>query len=315
MSNPAKTIVLRAILPNDPSVNLVLAREAPHIESDTLTLSSEKMTTEVIVDRIKELSKLRDEIIQVTRQLSISREPGAVQPDEPGYHAELESIRQEIEDTRGQYQEVQAKIDRVQRQIDDSKNLVSSLTELSKTGFTPEQLETEVSGFHRVLGRIPVKKLEAAQKAVQVQLKDQAILAIGSKGKDSAYILVAAPSDKSSQTLQTLLLYDFSQIEIPEVNENAPRTEIQGKEDEIKRLTAELEEKRNQQADIRKAAGYILNRRLDEISDSLILLRGTLKLGEGAQASRIYTRLEKPLPVPIMTELTKKGVIEVETLS
>lgn len=315
MSSPAKAIVLRAILPSDALAKSSFGRDGPKIEADKLTLPFEKMTTEAIVDRIKELSKLRDEILQVTRQLNISREPGAEQADQLGYHVELDSIRQEIDDARTTYQQIQTKIDEVQRQSDDSKKLVSGLVEISKTGFTPEQLESQVSDFHRVLGRVPVKKLEAVQKAIQAQLKEQAILAVGSKGKDSAYILVATPKDRSSQALQTLLLYDFSQVETPEIKANNPQAEIQDQESKIKGLTAELDRLKHEQDHTRKVSGLLLNRRLDEISDSLILLRGTLKLGEGTQASRVYTRLEKPLPIPTMNELTKRGVVDVETLS
>ena len=315
MSSPAKTIVLRAILPNDPSVRTALAREAAKVESDTLTLSSEKMTTETIVGRIKELSKLRDEIIQVIRQLSIPREPETEPTDQLSHYVELDTIREEIDDSRSRCQEIRGKIDGIQKQIDDYKKLISGLTELSRTGFTAEQLETEVGDFHRVLGRVPVKKLEAVQKAVQAQLKDQAILAIGTKAKDTAYILVATPKDKSSQTLQTLLLYDFSQVDVPEIKSNDPKAETQARGDQLKALTTDLEELKRQQDDIRKTAGQVLNRRLDEIFDSLLLLRATLKLGEGAEASRVYARLEKPLPTPMMSELTKKAVIDVETLS
>ena len=315
MSSPAKAIVLRGILPNDPSVKTALAREAAKLESTTLTLSSENMTTETIVARIKELSKLRDEIIQAIRQLSIPREPRRQPDDQLSNHVELDTIRQEIEETRSPYQEIQGKIDGIQRQSDDSKRLISELTELSRTGFSAEQLESEVGDFHRVLGRVPVKKLEAVQKAVQAQLEDQAILAIGSKGKDTAYILVATPKDKSSQTLQTLLLYDFSQVEVPEIRSNDTKAETQAQEDRLKTLMADLEELKRQRDDIRKTAGQVLNRRQDEISDSLLLLRGTLKLGEGAQASRVYARLEKPLPTPMMSELSKKAVIDLETLS
>jgi vacuolar-type H+-ATPase subunit I/STV1 len=315
LSTPAKAILLKGILPNDPSVKTALGREASKLESNALTLSSEKMTTEMIVGRIKELSKLRDEIIQVMRQLSISREPGTKLTDQLRNYDELDSLRQEIDETRNRYLEIQGKIDGIQRQIDDSKKLILGLTELSKTGFTVEQLESEVNDFHRVLGRVPFKKLNALEKAVQSQFKNQAILAIGSKGRDVAYILVATSKEKSSQALQTLLLHDFSQVEIPEIRSSDPKAEIRAQEDKLKTLTMELEELKRQHEEIRKTSGVVLNGRLDEISGSLILLRGTLKLGEGAQASRIYARLEKPLPAPTLSELTKKGVIELETLS
>lgn len=315
MSSPAKAIVMRVILPNDPSMKTALAREASKLESDALTLSSEKMTTETIVGRIKELLKLRDEIIQEMRQLGIPREPGINLADEVSSYDQLDSIRQEIDETRGQYQETRGKIDAIQRQIDDSKKLISGLSELSRTGFTAEQLESGAGDFRRVLGRVPVKKLEAVQKVAQTQLKDHTILAIGSKGKDTAYVLVATPKDKSSQALQTLLPYDFSQVDIPEINSSDPNAEIQVQEDKLKALMMDLEEPKRRQGDILKTAGEVLNHRQDEISDSLLLLRGMLKLGEGAQALRVYARLEKPLPTQMMNELTRKAVVDVETAS
>ena len=316
MSSPAKSIVLRAILPNDPSVKIALAREgtAP-IESDLLTLSSEKMTTEAIVSRIKELSKLRDEIVLAMRQFSILRDPGTKPIDAITYNDDLESIRQDLNETRSRYQDIQGKIEGIQRQIDDSKKLISGLTELSKTGFTSEQLESKVGEFRRILGRVPVKKLETVQKVVHAQLKDQAILAIGNKGKETAYILVATPKDKSSQALQTLLLFDFSQVDIPEYSSVDLDAGIPAEKEKVGALTKEQEELKRQQDDMRNAAALVLNRKLDAIVDSLILLRGTLKLGEGTQASRVYSRLEKALPAATMKELTKKGIIEVETLS
>ena len=316
MSSPAKSIVLRAILPNDPSVKIALAREgtAP-IESDLLTLSSEKMTTEAIVSRIKELSKLRDEIVLAMRQLSILRDPGTKPTDAITYSDDLESIRQDLNETRSRYQDIQGKIEGIQRQIDDSKKLISGLTELSKTGFTSEQLESKVGEFRRILGRVPVKKLETVQKVVHAQLKDQAILAIGNKGKETAYILVATPKDKSSQALQTLLLFDFSQVDIPEYSSVDLDAGFPAEKEKVGALTKEQEELKRQQDDMRNAAALVLNRKLDAIVDSLILLRGTLKLGEGTQASRVYSRLEKALPAATMKELTKKGIIEVETLS
>src|SRR5690348_17406929 len=125
MSSPAKALLLRGIFPNDPAVKTALAREAPQLESNTLTLSSEKMTTETIVGRIKELSKLRDEVIQVLRHLSIPREPGTEPTNQFGNYDELDPIREEVDETRNRYQEIQGKVDDIQRQIDDSKRLIS----------------------------------------------------------------------------------------------------------------------------------------------------------------------------------------------
>src|SRR5690349_2195628 len=60
MSSPAKSIVLRAVLPDDASTKVALALgPTGKAESKKVTLVSGNMTTEAIVGRIKELSKLR----------------------------------------------------------------------------------------------------------------------------------------------------------------------------------------------------------------------------------------------------------------
>ena len=147
------------------------------------------------------------------------------------------------------------------------------------------------------------------------QFKDQAILAVGNKKQDTFYTLVAAPKDKASQALQALLLYDFAPIEIPEYKSPDAKSEIQREEDRAKALAKELGELEPQLDDLRRKAGQTLNRRLDEVVDAVMLLRGILKLGEGTQASRIYARLERVLPAETMTNLSKRGIIELESSS
>ncbi|HLC10462.1 MAG TPA: hypothetical protein VJL56_01295, partial [Candidatus Bathyarchaeia archaeon] len=235
MSTPAKNIVLRAILADDASVKMATALGTPgKTESKRIALTSEQLTTEQIVGRIKELSKLRDEIVQVMRQFNLTREAGPSVGDQLDYDSELESAKRELDEARNQYQEVQGRIDKIQRQIDDSKKRIAALTEISQTGFATDQLESEAEDFRRVLGRLPAKKLEAAQKAVQSQFKDQAILAVGNKKQDLFYVLVAAPKDKSSQALQTLLLYDFTPIQIPEYKSQDVKSGIQTEEEKAK---------------------------------------------------------------------------------
>src|SRR2546425_3277891 len=241
MSTPAKNTVLRAILADDASVKMATALGTPgKIESKRIPLTSGQLTTEQIVGRIKELSKLRDEILQVMRQLNLTREAGPSPVDQLDYDSELESAKQELDEARNQYQEVQGRIDKIQRQIDDSKKRIVALTEISQTGFATDQLESEGRDFRRILGRLPFKKLEAAQKAMLAQFKDQVILAVGNKRQDAFYILVAAPKDKSSQALQTLLLHDFTPIEIPEYKSPDTKSEIQTEEDTAKILSKEL---------------------------------------------------------------------------
>ena len=241
MSSPAKTAILRAILPNDNSAKEALVLGTPaKTESQNVILASGNLTTEAIVGRIKQLSKLRDEILQVMRQLNLAREGSPSPVEQLDYDNELESARRELDEMRNQYQEAQGRIEDVQRQLDDSKKRVAVLTEMSQTGFATDQLESEVGDFRRILGRLPVKKLEAAQKAMVSQFKDQAILAVANKKQDTFYTLVAAPKDKSSQALQTLLLYDFAPIEIPEYKSPDSKSEIQREEDRAKALAKEL---------------------------------------------------------------------------
>src|SRR5712664_358176 len=316
MSTPAKNTLLRAILADDASVKIVTALGTPgRTESKRIQLTSGHLTTEQIVGRIKELSKLRDEILQVMRQLNITREAGTGTVDQLNYDTELESAKRELDEARNEHQEVQGKIEKIQRQIDDSKKRTSALTEISQTGFATDQLESEAEDFRRLLGRLPVKKLEAAQKAVRSQFKDQAILAVGNKKQDAFYVLVAAPKDKSSQALQTLLLYDFTPIQIPEYKSQDVKSEIQTEEEKAKTLAKELDELKLQLDDLRKTAGLTLNQRLDKVVDALMMFRGILKLGEGTQASRIYARLERVLPAEIVNNLSRRGIIELESSS
>src|SRR5437660_7843885 len=316
MNTPAKNGVLRAILADDASMKMITALTTPgKTESKKIALTSGQLTTEQIVSRIKELSKLRDEILQVMRQLNLTREAAQSTVDQLHYDIELESAKRELDEARNEYQEVQGNIEKVQRQIDDSKKKIAALTEIAQTGFATNQLESGAEDFRRVLGRLPVKKLEAAQKAVQSQFKDQAILAVGNKKQDAFYVLVAAPQDKSSQALQTLLLYDFTPIEILEYKSPDAKSEIQTEEDRVKVLSKELHELKLQLDDLRKKAGQILNRRLDQVVDALMLLRAILKLGEGTQASRIYAQLEKVLPAETVNNLSRSGIIELESSS
>jgi uncharacterized coiled-coil DUF342 family protein len=316
MSTPAKNIVLRAILPDDALVKMATALATPgKTELKKIGLTSGQLTTEEIVGRIKELSKLRDEILQVMRQLSLTREAAPSTGDQLDYDSELESAKRELDEARNEYQEVQGRIEKIQRQIDESKKKIAVLTEISQTGFATDQLESEAGDFRRVLGRLPVKKLEAAQKALQSQYKDQAVLAVGSRKPDIYYVLVAAPKDKISQALQTLLLYDFTPIEIPEYKSTDAKSEIQSEEERAKLLSKELDGLKLQLEDLRRRTGQTLNRRLDGVVDALMLLRGILKLGEGSQASRIYARLERVAPAETLNSLSRKGIVELESSS
>jgi len=54
---------------------------------------------------------------------------------------------------------------------------------------------------------------------------------------------------------------------------------------------------------------------VDVVVDALMPLRGILKLGEGTQASRIYARLERVIPAETVNNLSRRGIIELESSS
>jgi chromosome segregation ATPase len=273
------------------------------------------MTTDAIAQRIKGLSKSRDETLQVMRHLSLARQAAPGATNQLDASAETEELKEDLDKIGGQYEELQGRIENVQRQIDDSKKKITSLTEIIRSGLGPDQLESVSEEFHRVFGRLPVKKLDAARKTLVTQFKDQVIIAVGTKMKDTVFILVAVPRHKSSTTSQTLLLYDFTPIEIPVTEHKDPELAIQTEEERISSLSKELELLKLQLDELRKTSGQTLNARLDNNMDALMLLRGILKLGEGIQASQIYAHLEKAPPAETISGLTKRGIIELESSS
>src|SRR6267378_4021363 len=120
MSSPAKITILRAILPNDASAKAALGLGTfSRTESRSVTLTSGQMTTEALVAGMKELSKLRDEILQVMRQLNLTREAGPSSVDQLDYDEEIEPAHEELDEITNQFQEMQDKIDTTQGQVDD----------------------------------------------------------------------------------------------------------------------------------------------------------------------------------------------------
>jgi predicted translin family RNA/ssDNA-binding protein len=316
MSTSAKNSVLRAILSDESSVKMATALGSTgKTESKRIALTSGQLTTEQIFGRIKELSKLRDEILQVMRQLNLAREAAPGAADQQDYDSELESAKRELDEARSDYQELQGKIEKIQRQVDDSKKKIATLTEISQTGFATDQLASEAGEFRRVVGRLPVKKLDTAQKTLQSQYKDQAVLAVGNRKQDVCYVLIAAPKDKFSQALQTLLLYDFTPIETPDYKSADLKSGIQTEEATTNLLSKELDALKLQLDELRQRVGKTLNKRLDEVVEALMLLRAILKLGEGSQASRIYARLERVAPPETLNNLSKRGIVELESSS
>jgi hypothetical protein len=171
---------------------------------------------------------------------------------------------------------------------------------------------SRATGFRRILGRLPVKKLDAAQKALHASLKDTTFLTTGERKGDTVYILAATPTDNALQTLQTLLLYDFVQTDLP-VLENADMEEVldglRRKKDELIGVKQSLE---STIEDIRRSLGGPLNQSIDKIAETLLTLRGSLRLGEGTSTAHIFARLNNP-PGPVtLNALQKDGVLELD---
>src|SRR5207245_10380905 len=116
MSTPAKNTVLRAILADDASVKMATALGTQgKTESKRIPLTSGHLTTEQIVGRIKELSKVRDEIVQVMRQINLTREAGPSAIEQQTYGSELESTKLELDEARKKHEEVQGTIEKIKQ--------------------------------------------------------------------------------------------------------------------------------------------------------------------------------------------------------
>lgn len=313
MSSSAKGTVLRLLTPWVSS-STILANLGPlaKVQSTNLVLTSGRLTTEGIVRTIRELARLRDELLHTMRQLSIPRDPRRSGLENPDYEELLGEAQKQLEEKRKLHQETQARIESLQRQIEDVRKQTARVSELDEAGFASTEAFSAHGQFSRLLGRLPVRKLEPAQRALKSNLQEQAVFATGNRKKDWIYVLVAFPGDKMSTALQTLILYDFVQTEVPS-----------SEEPDLKKTLAKLVEKKDKVADelelaqaelktTRTETGKDLNVLADIVQDSLIVLRGVLKLGEGMKASYSFVWLEKASPTKVVTALSAHGML-VET--
>jgi vacuolar-type H+-ATPase subunit I/STV1 len=270
------------------------------------------LTTENIVRYIREYTKLRDEIGQTVRQLGIERDPEPATPEFSDLKAGYSEVESQAAEARIEFQKHQAKLDNIDRELQEVDRKVLAFDQLKATGFSLEEMMSRATGFRRILGRLPVKKLDAAQKALRASLKDTTFLTTGERKGDTVYILAATPTDNASQTLQTLLLYDFVQTDLP-VLENADMEEVidglRRKKDE---LTGDKQSLDSMIHDMRKSLGGPLNQSIDKIAETLLALRGSLRLGEGTSTAHIFARLNNP-PGPVtLSALQKDGVLELD---
>jgi len=310
MSTALKGTTLRLIVPKDSSNN-VLATLGPasKVESMDTVLSAGKLTTDHIVSNIKEYSRLRDELFHTIRQFGLVRNARPASPEARDYTSTLDEARKELDEKKTHYQDLQSRVENLERQIEEAKKQTNRISEVIQAGFNSTDVDFSKGEFNRILGRVPARKLQDAQRALQKQFSDQIVLAPGTRIKDWVYVLVAAPLDKIPQALQTLLLYDFTQAEIPKTEE--PDLNIAKKvlETGAKELAQDLDEAKGEMKRFQEQASERLNQLADTVQDSLILLQAVLKMGEGSMASRAFAWLAKTPAPKILNSLSKQGAL------
>ncbi len=310
MSAPAKSSALRLILPKNSS-GKILASLGPTVklESKETVLTAGRLTIDDIVKQVKEYARLRDELLHTMRLLGVAREPEIGGQAAPDYSSRLSEAQRQLDTYRGRHQELQSRIETLERELEETKKQLSKLSELGQTGFGPAEVSSRGGEFARILGRMPTRRLDDARRTLENTLRDQAILALGKRSKDWVYLLLAVRPDRVSQALQTLILYDFAQTEIPKSEEpdlNQAQASLEGKK---QGLAKDLESAEDKMKEFQTEASERVNRLADDVQDSLMQLRGVLKMGEGSNALRAFAWLPKVPPTKTLNTLTSMGAL------
>jgi len=313
MSSVSKTSTLRIIVPK------ILAQRAisslgplGKVEAQELVLDTGRMTTDDVVQHIKEYAKLRDGISQTFRQIGIERKPESAIPETSNLRTTGSEAETQAAEARSEYQKILSGVEAAERQVQEIEKQISTVEQLKATGFNFDEMMSSATGFRRILGRLPSKKLDAAQKALRALLKERAIMTTGAKKNDSVYILAATPTEDASQALQTLLLYDFVPTDIPNIEAADATAALMSWQMEKDRLIREKQSQNSRLKALREKLAGPLNRSADNIEETLLLLRGSLRLGDGTKAAHILARLDKPLAPVVLNSLQKDGVVELD---
>jgi prefoldin subunit 5 len=313
MSGVSKPSTLRIIVPK------ILAQKtttslgpSAKVDAREITLAMGRLTTGTIVRHMKEYAKLKDEISQTLRQLGIERSPDNATAQVSSIEATFSDAQTQAAQARGEYQRLASELAGVDRQVQEVEKQISTVEQLKATGFSNEEMLSRATGFRRILGRLPSKKVDAAQKALHTLLKDRTVMTVGAKGGDWTYLLVAAPTENASQTLQTLLLYDFIATDMPTFDGPDLGVALKSWQSKKEQLTRNRQSLDSNLEDLRKGQAGVLNGSMDKIEETLLLLRGSLRLGEGTIAAHIFARLEKPPVAVTLNMLQKDGVLELD---
>ena len=313
MSSVAKPSTLRIILPKA-LAQRAMASLGPlgKVDAQELVLDTGRMTTEDVVRYIKEYAKLRDGMSQTLRQLGIERKPESAIPETSDLKTTSSEAETQAAEARREYQKVLSSVEAAERQFQEIEKQVSTVEQLKGTGFSFDEIMSGATGFRRILGRLPSKKLDAAQKALRALLKERAVMTTGAKRNDSVHILVATSTEDASQALQTLLLYEFVPTEIPSIVAADATAALISWQTEKERIIREKQSHNGKLEVLRENLAGPLNRSADNIEETLLLLRSSLRLGDGSKAAHILARLDKPLTPIILNSLQKDGVLELD---
>ena len=313
MSAAPKPVILRIIVPKT-LANQVITSLGPQakVNATNLILQTDQLTTEGIVRYIKEYSQLKDELLQMIRQFDIRRDSKPRLDDFPNPDEILEQGRDLLSDTRTTFQNARTQLESLERQADDAKRQAAKIELLDRAGFDLNAIGMRMSGFKRIIGRLPVKKAEAAEKALRAILSSSLIIAHGNREKDTIYLLVAVPTESGQQVIQTLLQYEFVQLEMPEGALDNFRGIVESLIEKSRQLTRELELRRKETQRLNENVGPDLNAVTDKAQEVNMILRAALRLGDGTNAAFIQTRLEKPLLPQAIETLSREGVFDEE---
>jgi len=310
MSTTTKGSVLRIILPRKESRNLLAQLgSSQKLERREIVLSPGRLTTDEIAKYIREFARLRDETLHTIRLLGVPRKANnSVEPlSDPG--RKLDEYWKQLDQIRNEYRESQSRIEKLEREVEDAKKTIGLINQILETGFAIHDVRTRGLGFNKILGRIPTRRLQDARKALQTNLKDQVLIAIGNRKADWTHLLVAVPGDKASVALQTLVLHDFVQTEIPNVDQPDLKAALAMETQRQDTASRQLGAEKTKLQEFLREASEKLNQLADISQEALIFLRAVLRMGEDTRAEHAFTILEKNPSSKVLDALTRCGAL------
>jgi hypothetical protein len=310
MSTTTKGAVLRIILPQKTSSNILAQLgSSQKLERREIILSPGRLTTDEIAKYIREFARLRDETLHAIRLLGVPRKPrNSVEPVlDPG--RKLDEYWKQLDQIRDEYRELQSRVERLEREVEDTKKRTGLINQIIETGFGIEDVRTSGLGFSKILGRIPTRRLQDTQKALQASLKDQVLIAVGNRKGDWTHLLVAVSADKAPLALQTLVLHDFVQTEIPNVDHPDLKAALAIETQRQNTASRQLEAEKTKLQELMQAASEKLNQLADISQEALIFLRAVLRIGEDTRAEHAFTILGKNPSSKVLDALTRSGAL------